>query len=131
VKVTSRRQRLEVMGATAVFVSHDHPDAIRRLMLRDLDCPFPLAVDREKAAYRSWGLGSLPLPLIWLDPKVWRQYAKLLLAGERMRRSGGDERQLGGDFVVDGEGLIVYARPQRRDDRPPVGELLEVIESHR
>jgi peroxiredoxin len=130
VKVTRKQDRLEAMGATAVLVSHDDPEAVRRIMLRDVDCSFPVAIDREKAAYRSWGLRSLPLPLIWLDPKVWRQYARLLLSGERMRRSGGDERQLGGDFVVDRDGLILYARPQRRDDRPPVGELVEVIEAH-
>ena len=129
-KVTSKQRRLDALGATALFVSHDRPEAVRRLMLRDLDCPFPVAIDREKAAYRAWGLRSLPWPLIWLDPKVWRQYMGLLLSGERLRRSGGDERQLGGDFVVDGDGVIVYARPQRRDDRPPVGELLEVIEAH-
>jgi peroxiredoxin len=131
VKVTSRKDRLDALGAAAVFVSHDDPDAVRRLMLRDLDCPFPLAIDRHKAAYRAWGLRSLPLPLIWLDPKVWRQYTQLLLAGERMRSSGGDERQMGGDFIVDRDGIVVYARPQHRDDRPPLGELLTVIKALR
>lgn len=100
-------------------------------MLRDVDSPFPVAIDREKTAYEAWGLRSLPLSRIWLDPKVWRQYAKLLVSGERMRTSGGDPRQLGGDFVVDGDGLLQYSRPQRRDDRPPVGELIKVIEAHR
>lgn len=130
-KVIRKKDRLDAWGASAVFVSHDDPDAVQGLMLRDLECPFPVAIDRQKAAYRAWGLGSMPLPLIWLDPKVWRQYARLLASGERMRTSGGDQRQLGGDFVVDGAGLIVYARPQRRDDRPPVGELFRVIEAHR
>jgi peroxiredoxin len=129
VKVTSRKDRFDAAGATAVFVSHDEPDAVRGLMLADVNCPFPVAIDREKTAYRDWGLRSLPLPMIWLDPKVWRQYAKLLSSGERMRSSGGDQRQMGGDFVVDRDGVVAYARPQRRDDRPPVGELLKVIEA--
>ncbi len=110
-----------------MFVTHDDPVAVRRLMLRDVDCGFPVAVDRDKAAYRAWGLRRLPLPLLWLDPAVWLQYATLLASGERLHRSGGDQRQMGGDFVVDGNGMITYARPQRRDDRPPVGELLEHI----
>lgn len=130
-KVTRKHDRLEALGATAVFVSHDTPDAVRQLMLDDVDCPFPVAIDRDKTAYEQWGLRSLPLSLIWLDPKVWREYATLLLSGERMRTSGGDQRQLGGDFVVDHAGVVVYSRPQRRDDRPPVGELLKVIEAQR
>lgn len=130
-KVIRRKDRLDAAGATAVFVSHDDPAAVRRLMLRDVGCPFPVAIDQQKAAYRAWGLRSLPLPLIWLDPKVWRQYAPLLASGERMRASGGDMRQLGGDFVVGGDGVVHYSRPQRRDDRPPVGELLKAIEAQR
>lgn len=128
-KVVSRKDRLDASGGTALFVSHDDPDAVRRIMLRDMACPYPVAVDREQVAYRAWGLTRLPLPMLWLDPKVWRQYARLLASGERMRKSGGDERQMGGDFVVDAHGTIVFSRPQRRDDRPPIGELLKVIEA--
>lgn len=127
-KVVSKKAQLDALGATAAFVTHDQPEAVRRLMLRDVACPYPVAVDAERRAYRAWGLRRLPAAMIWLDPKVWRQYARLLASGERMRRSGGDERQMGGDFVVGRDGTIVYARPQRRDDRPPVGELLKVIE---
>jgi hypothetical protein len=39
-----------------------------------------------------------------------------------------DTLQLGGDFVVDPAGIVVYARPQRRDDRPPVLALLGELE---
>jgi peroxiredoxin len=131
VKVIRKQDRLQAMGATAVFVSHDDPQAVRRIMLRDVDCPFPVALDRDRTAYRAWGLRRMPLPLIWLDPKVWGQYTTLLASGERMRRSGGDERQMGGDFVVNADGVIVYARPQRRDDRPPVAELIKAVEALR
>jgi hypothetical protein len=51
-----------------------------------------------------------------------------LAGGERLRRLGRDPLQLGGDFVVDPQGRIAYARPQRRDDRPAVGELLGALE---
>jgi hypothetical protein len=129
VKVINRRVRLDAAGATAVFVTHDRPGAVRGIMLRDVSCPYPIAVDRDRNAYRQWGLRRLALPLIWLDPSVWRQYTRLLAAGEQMRRSDGDQRQMGGDFVVNRDGVVVYARPQRRDDRPAVSELLKVIEA--
>jgi hypothetical protein len=40
---------------------------------------------------------------------------------------GEDTLQLGGDFVVDRAGFVVYARPQQRDDRPPVITLLDEL----
>lgn len=78
-------------------------------------------------AYRRWGLNRAPSWKIFLDPAVWIAYARLLASGERWHAAGEDPFQLGGDFIVGSDGSIVYARPQRRDDRPPVGELLAVL----
>ena len=61
---------------------------------------------------------------VWFDPRVWLRYARLVAGGERLRRLGSDTLQLGGDFVLDANGVVTYARAQRRDDRPPVSELL-------
>jgi len=66
---------------------------------------------------------------VWLDPKVWRAYARMFLReGQRPARMGKDTLQLGGDFVVGRDGRLVYSRPQERDDRPAVGLLLKVLE---
>lgn len=128
-KVVTRADRLTAVGATAVFVVNDEPALVRRLMLADLDCPFPVLVDIARTTYRGWGLHRASLLRIWMDPKVWRQYAGLLRAGARWRGTGADVRQLGGDFVIDPAGQICYSRPQERDDRPPVGRLLEAVEA--
>lgn len=127
-KVVTHAERLEAAGATAVFVAHDEPALLRRLMLSDVDCPYPVVVDTERTAYRSWGLRRASFSTVWLDPGVWRQYAGLLRAGARLRGMGSDVRQLGGDFLVDRDGRVLYSRPQRRDDRPPVGRLLRKLE---
>lgn len=127
-KVVQRQDRLEDLNASAVFVAHDDPELLRRTMLRDVSSPFPVLVDQPRDAYHRWGLQRASFARVWLDPQVWRRYADLILSGERPRALGRDTRQLGGDFVLNPDGLIVYARPQQRDDRPPVGELLRVIE---
>lgn len=114
-----------------MFVVHDEPRKVRRLLLRELECPFPVLVDTDRTAYARWGLRRASFREIWLDPNVWRQYAQLLGGGERLRGRGTDVRQLGGDFVVDGDGRLLYARPQHRDDRPPVGRLLNILEASR
>jgi len=128
VKVARYRDRLAAAGATAVFVVHDDPAAVRATMLAGVDAPFPIGVDLERRAYRAWGLRRAPWWRIWLDPQVYVRYARLLARGERLRRGGRDLLQLGGDFVVAGDGRVAYARPQERDDRPPVLELLRAVE---
>jgi len=127
VKVLGYEHLLDEIGATAVFVTFDEPEAVRSGLLAGLEVPYPVLVDREREAYREWGLRRSSVAGVWLDPRLWARYASLLLRGERLRRPGSDTLQLGGDFVVDREGVVVYSRPQERDDRPPVGELLGAL----
>lgn len=128
-KVCDRAERLEASAAAALFVVHDEPPLIRDQLLAGIrDLPFPVLVDRERDAYDRWGLGRAPWWRVWLDPKVWKEYAQQLTSGERIRGAGVDTLQLGGDFVVAPDGTIAYSRPQHRDDHPPVGELLSVVE---
>jgi len=129
VEVLEYKQQLDEADASAVFVTIDDPEPVRRGLLAGLEVPYPVLVDRERVAYRDWGLRRSSVTGIWLDPRVWARYASLVVRGERLRRLGSDTLQLGGDFVIDSDGMVVYARPQRRDDRPPVGELLGALRS--
>lgn len=127
-KVLGYRSRIEALGAAVLAVVHDEPERVHGSLLAGLDVPFPVLVDRERAAYRAWGLGRASFARIWLDPRVWARYARGALETGRPGRLGVDTLQLGGDFVVDPAGRVVYSRPQVTDDRPPVGVLLETLE---
>lgn len=116
------------MGATAVFVVHDEPAQVRAGMLEDLEVPFPVLVDQQRHAYAAWGMERVSWWKIWLDPQVWKAYAGLLAGGARLRAGGQDVLQMGGDFIVAKDGTITYSRPQERDDRPPVGRLLALVD---
>lgn len=126
-KVCDRAHRLRAAGAEALFVVHDEPDLVRAQLLAGLEVPFPVLVDPERSSYAAWGLTRARWWEVWLDPKVWRGYGRLLARGERIRGSGKDVLQLGGDFVIAPDRTVAYSRPQRRDDRPPVGELLATV----
>ena len=129
-KVVERRARIESADGLAVFVVHDEAEDIRSIMLGDVvEIPFPVVIDLERDCYEGWGLVRVAWWRIWLDPKVWKQYAQLLLGGERVRGAGRDVQQLGGDFVIAPGGRVSYSRPQRRDDRPPAGELIDQLEA--
>jgi alkyl-hydroperoxide reductase/thiol specific antioxidant family protein len=127
VKVLHHRQRIDALG-TVVFVAFDPPERLRDSLLHGLDVPYPVLVDRGRSAYCAWGLGRGSVLRIWGDVRVWLWYAAEIAGGARLRRPGTDTLQLGGDFVVDPDGKVVYARPQQRDDRPPVAELLRALE---
>lgn len=125
----SEREKLEAIGATVLFVVHDRADLIRAGLLEGLDVPFPVLVDEARQAYEAWGLRRASVAGVWLDPRVWARYLALIARGERVRRVGADTLQLGGDFIVDRDGIIVYSRAQSRDDRPPVSRLVAVAEA--
>lgn len=127
-KVLRSQRRIAAVGGEVVFVVHDPPERVRAGVLAELAVPWPVLVDLDRAAYHVWGLGRARPTQVWLSPALWARYARLLAGGERLRRLGRDTLQLGGDFVVDPRGRIAYTRPQRRDDRPPVGELLASLE---
>ncbi len=126
-KVQSRRDELERAGAAVLFVAFDEPKRLRESLLADVDLVFPLLVDETRAAYRAWGLRRSSIAGVWLDPRVWWRYVSLVARGARLRAIGGDTLQLGGDFVIDPEGTVHWARPQRRDDRPPVAALVREV----
>ena len=98
-------------------------------MLSGLDFPWPVLLDRDRAAYRSYGLGRAPptqlLGLGWVPG-----YVRKLLRGDPLKRPGLDVLQLGGDFVIDRNGVVLLAHPSKHfEDREPVGALVRALES--
>jgi peroxiredoxin len=124
VKVLHHRERIEAAGATVMAVGFDSPER----MLRGIDFPWPVLIDRDRVAYREYGLGRAPLTyalrLGWLPG-----YVRKLLRGDPLKRPGLDVMQLGGDFVIDREGVVVLAHPSKHfEDREPVGALVKALE---
>ena len=100
-----------------------------RIWLEETRSPFSLLLDKERAAYRAYGLErSLLRSWGW---STISYYARALWNGEAWRGIRGDSSQLGGDFIVDAKGLIRLAYPsQNPADRPSVEELLSVLVNH-
>jgi hypothetical protein len=129
VKVLSHRDRIEAAGGLVVAIAFDEPERVRAGLLSGADDPWPVLIDRERAAYGRWGLRRASrLHLARLD---WvRGYARMLIGGEQLAQPGSDVLQLGGDFVLDRDGIVVLAHPQAGfDDRPPAGVLVRTLEA--
>ena len=97
----------------------------------DTGSPFPLLLDPSRETYQAYGLGSTFIRL--LTPQVLVYYLRGFLSGSRIHLSPrGDPRQLGGDFLVDARGRLLYRNISRHPaDRPRIIDLLAAIDEVR
>jgi hypothetical protein len=128
VEVQQHYDEIRRLGAEVLVVTQARPELLAAFV-RELVLPFPAVADPTRAAYRAFGLERTT----WrrtLRPGVLWHYLRLVLRGWRPRRPvpGEDVWQLGGDFVLDGEGRLVYAyRSAEPTDRPTVAQLLRAV----
>jgi len=121
------RDRLGEFGdATVAVVSFSAPEQVAAYQGRLL-APLDVLIDEQRVAYTAFGLGRGSVLRVW-GPKAWWAYAGLLRRGRKFERPTEDTLQLGGDFVIDGEGQVRYAyRSEDPSDRPPVDELIAAV----
>jgi len=111
---------------TKVVVVSFGSSLLGRAWLDETRVPFTLRLDPERAAYRAYGLEH-SLLRSWA-PHVWWRYAQLMLAGRKWRGIQGDSGQLGGDFIIDSNGILRLAyRNHDPTDRLPVSQLLGAL----
>jgi alkyl-hydroperoxide reductase/thiol specific antioxidant family protein len=93
------------------------------------ELPFPVLIDRDRQAYRAYGLGRGTIRRVW-GLRAARRYLEIFrtagLSG--LARPTEDTLQLGGDFVIAPDGTLVYGFwGDGPDDRPLVDELIEAV----
>ena len=91
---------------------------------RELELPFPVLSDVTGEAYFAFGLGKGML----IRPRTLLAAARLVWRAKRLYRPIGDVMQIGGDFIVDGMGVVRFAySSEDPTDRPQTAELLRLI----
>jgi len=85
-------------------------------------------IDRERVVYKAYQLERSRLRA-WHPRVVWIYITRWLQHGEFYDSHGDDTSQLGGDFIVDKNGILRLVYPSHDPaDRPPVDDLIEVLE---
>lgn len=98
-----------------------------KVWLQETQSPFPFLIDQELATYHAYGLKHSALRA-W-SPRSLIYYAKARLQGRETLGNRGDTHQLGGDFVVGGNGRLLLAHPSRDPvDRPSIDQLLQAVQ---
>lgn len=86
-----------------------------------------MLIDESRSLYRKFGMGCGSFWEIW-GPQNWRAYIRLIVRGRLPRRPRNNVNQLGGDVLVDPEGIVrVHHVSRNPKDRPPIDMLLEVV----
>jgi hypothetical protein len=90
---------------------------------------FNVLLDRERSVYQAYGLErsffrSRNLRTRWY-------YLQALLSGKKTHEADGeDTSQLGGDYIVDKNGILRLVYPSHDPtDRPPVEDLLKIFQA--
>jgi hypothetical protein len=119
---------IQAMGADVVAVSFEPRDRLFQLT-RQLQLPFPILSDPERDVYAAYSLTQGSLLKIFSPKTVWT-YMKHFARGRRYEHAASDWRQLGGDFILDEEGTVVFEyRGQTPTDRPTVASLINRLGS--
>lgn len=115
--------RFREEGVRVVVIGMGTPAQCARFRSRQrLD--FPVLSDPERAAYRAYGLSVGTPEQVMGRPEVMGGL-RLALRGLLPGRPVGHPQQLGGDFLIDRDGVLRYARRSRRAaDIPDPAALL-------
>jgi peroxiredoxin len=118
-----QREELRSLGIDVLLVSFEPLARAREYSVED-GFGWPVLADESGAAYASYGLERASFLRAWLSPKTVRFYLSSALRGRRIRKPVSDTSQLGGDFLIDPDGRIVFAfRSAEPADRPSVEQI--------
>lgn len=116
-----REGELRERGIAIVLVSFAPPPLASRWQ-SETGFDWPILLDPERRLYRSFGLAA-PILTAW-HPKMFLYYLRLLLRGRRLMPVRQNPYQLGGDFLLDAQGVFLLAHRSRDPlDRPRLEEI--------
>lgn len=88
---------------------------------------YPILSDPGRRLYAAFGLRRKSVIRL-LTPSIVATYLRGLGSGRWPRLPRGDLGQLGGDFVLDAHGLVVFAhRGRDAADRPPIEAIVAAV----
>ena len=94
--------------------------------LEETEAPFPIWLDPEKESYEVYGMITSKWAA-WGPANLWF-YAKAFMRGEKTKGDRGETGQMGGNFIVDKNGIVRFAYPSKNPtDRPEVAKLMQVL----
>ncbi|MBI2332027.1 MAG: redoxin domain-containing protein [Chloroflexi bacterium] len=122
----ARQEEFAKLNTRVFIISFGTLPALQQWM-NEVCGTFTVLLDRDRAVYKAYGLERSRLRayhprVVWIYIKRWFQ------RGEFYDSHGDDTSQLGGDFIVNKNGILRLVHPSHDPtDRPSMDELIDVI----
>ncbi len=95
--------------------------------IQETGLPWPVIRDPDRSLYHAYGMGRVNWWGIFGPRAVW-QYLKLMFAGRMPSKPGEDWRQLGGNVLVDPQGIVqLHFVSKSPHDRPSIEQMLAIV----
>lgn len=123
----AHQSQLEGLGCQVVVVARGTRESAD-IWFKHTQISYPLLLDPDLTMYRYFGLGR-SVTAVWTIPTLLT-YAKEKVAGVPPAPAypGDDIHVLGGDFIFDSTGKVVYAYCSKfSSDRPPLYRHYEAM----
>jgi peroxiredoxin len=122
----ARQQEFAELNTRVFIISFGTLPALQQWM-KEVCGTFSILLDRDRVAYQSYGLERSRLRS-WHPRVVWVYIKRWFQRADFYNSHGDDTSQLGGDFIVDRNGILRLVHPSHDPtDRPSVDELLNVL----
>lgn len=121
-----RQAELAELGADVLVVTFE-AGPVAKAYMAETHLPWPVVVDADRSLYHAYGM----MKARWIDlygPRVVWVYLKLMFRGGRVRWPTGDTSQLGGDVVVDPQGVVrLHHVAEGPAGRPAIETLFDAM----
>jgi len=125
-QLCQRQQDLDRLKVRVLIISFSAP-AFARTWLEETNAPFSLLLDENREVYQKYGLERSFLRS-WSPKTIW--YYLLNWKARPKSKLPDDLSQLGGDYIVDAQGILRFVYPSYEPvDRPSMNQLFSVLES--
>jgi alkyl hydroperoxide reductase subunit AhpC len=125
-----QEERIRKLDLRISVITFD-TDFMALAYIKKVNLPWPLLSDPDQKLYAAYGMVRGNWWSIYGLPSIIK-YLSLIARGRFPGKPGKDWRQLGGDILIDPEGIVrVHHISTGPHDRPTVESLLALIESRR
>ncbi|KAL4649146.1 hypothetical protein GN956_G7075 [Arapaima gigas] len=128
-ELESNQGLLDAQSVRILIVSYGSLEGAR-YWLQDTGCKYDMVLDSERKVYRTFGMGSSYTKV--LKFKNILRYAEFPVSNKPIPRADPrlveDMYQLGGNFILDDTGRVIYShRCSSPLDRPPTTQILAAV----
>lgn len=122
-----QKDRLNELDIDTKVVTFD-AEFMAMAYVKSVEKSWPLLLDPEQQLYEAYGMDHGGWWAIYGLPSIWN-YLKLIFRGRLPGKPGKDWRQLGGDILIDPNGIVrLHYISTGPHDRPGVETILSVVE---